>query len=229
MKRTLDVATSYLASTFGLAAGMYTGAIGPRPARRLELFEFEACPYCRRVRAALSILDLEATIYPCPKGGRRYRSEAVRRGGKAQFPYLVDSGAGVEMYESSQIVAYLFEQYGNGRPPPTLGAAGLFPFQLASAMRAMRGLRARPARKPEKPLELWSFESSPYCRIARERLCELELPYVLHNVAKRSPSRPGFVARSGRMQVPWLLDPNTGETLFESADICSYLEATYGL
>ena len=61
------------------------------------------------------------------------------------------------------------------------------------------------------------------------RLCELELPYLLHNVAKRSPSRPAFIARSGKMMVPWLFDPNTGTQLHESADILAYLDTTYAL
>jgi len=30
------------------------------------------------------------------------------------------------------------------------------------------------------------------------------------------------------MQVPWLWDPNTGQGLYESADIVRYLETTYG-
>ena len=81
---------------------------------------------------------------------------------------------------------------------------------------------------PGELLELWSFEASPFCRIVREVLCELELPYVLHNVAKGSPSRPGFLAISGKMQVPFLRDPNTGRMLFESAEIVEYLHMTYG-
>jgi hypothetical protein len=40
-----------------------------------------------------------------------------------------------------------------------------------------------------------------------------ELPYLLHNVAKGSPSREGFVRRSGKMQVPYLVDPNTGKSV----------------
>jgi anaphase-promoting complex subunit 7 len=59
-------------------------------------------------------------------------------------------------------------------------------------------------------------------------LCELELPYVLHNVAKRSPSRPAFVALSGDMMVPYLVDPNTDTRMFESADILAYLGEQYG-
>jgi len=56
----------------------------------------------------------------------------------------------------------------------------------------------------------------------------LEIPYVLHNVAKNSPSRDAFVALSGKMQVPYLVDPNGGVAMFESADIVDYLDATYG-
>ena len=33
-------------------------------------------------------------IYPCPKGGTRFRPEIRRRGGKEQFPYLVDPNTG---------------------------------------------------------------------------------------------------------------------------------------
>jgi len=81
---------------------------------------------------------------------------------------------------------------------------------------------------PAQPLELWSYESSPYCRLVREVLCELELPYVLHNVAKGSPRRDAFVKRSGKMMVPYLADPNTGREMFESADIVAYVNSTYG-
>ena len=80
-----------------------------------------------------------------------------------------------------------------------------------------------------QPLELWSFESSPYCRMTRAMLTELELPYLLHNVGRKSPRRAAFIARSGKMQVPWLSDPNTGTELFESKAIIDYLDQTYGL
>lgn len=82
----------------------------------------------------------------------------------------------------------------------------------------------------------------------RERLTELELPYTLHNLGKEQfadmgPAamrvRPGpyhpkpggkreqLLARLGRVQVPYLEDPNTGTSLFESAAIIDYLEQTY--
>jgi glutathione S-transferase len=229
MIRALDVATSVAATLARAGAGATVAALGHRPEQRLELYEFEGCPYCRKVREALSVLDLEATIWPCPKNGPRFRPELEQRGGKAQFPYLVDPNTGKELYESDDIVRYLFETYGDGQVPLLLSAGVLTDVSagIASAWRAGNGRFYREARAPEQLLELWSFEASPFSRIAREALCTLELPYVLHNVARQSPSREAFVARSGKMQVPFLYDPNTQTELFESADIVAYLESTY--
>jgi glutathione S-transferase len=229
MNRALDVATSLAASLARAGVGMKVGALGPRPEKPLELYEFEACPFCRKVREALTVLDLDALVLPCPKGGPRFREDVKRRGGKYQFPYLVDPNTGKEMYESDDIVAYLFERYGAGRPPALLAPGPLTNLSagLASALRPGFGSRYRPAQAPESPLELWSFEASPFCRIVRECLSSLELPYRLNNVGKGSGKRTGFAQRSGKMMVPWLVDPNTGVTMFESAEIVGYLERTY--
>jgi glutaredoxin len=81
---------------------------------------------------------------------------------------------------------------------------------LVDLCRGERGRTARPSRAPGQPLELYSFEASPFFRIARETLCDLELPYRLINVAKRSAQREAFIALTGKMQVPYLVDPNTG-------------------
>ena len=118
--RALDVLTSFSASICRGGLGMSVGPLGPRPAQPLELYDFEACPYCRKVREALSILDLDAIVRPCPKGGRRFRLEVERRGGKQQFPYLIDPDCGLALYESDAIVRHLFERYGNGRVPLAL-------------------------------------------------------------------------------------------------------------
>jgi glutathione S-transferase len=229
MIRPLDVATSVLTTIGRLGTGMRVGAVGRRPERPLELYEFEACPFCRKVREALSILDLDAIVYPCPKGGPTYRPRVRERGGRELFPYLVDPNSGKAMYESSDIVTYLFSEYGNGRVPIALGAGMLTDASsmLAGLPRLGGGSRYRRARVPEQLLELYSFEASPFCRIAREALSSLELAYRLHNVAQGSARREAFAARSGRMMVPWLADPNTGAQLFESADIVAYLNETY--
>jgi glutathione S-transferase len=230
MIRPLDVATSFASTLLRVPSGMAVGTLGKRPKKMLELYEFEACPFCRKVREALSMLDLEAMVYPCPKGGSRFRSHVKTRGGKLLFPYLVDPNTNTAMYESDDIITYLYQTYGDGTVPVPLklGPLTTLSSSLASAMRPLHGTRAIPSREPKKPLELWSFEISPFSRIAREALCSLELPYVLHNVAKHSPSRPAFVKRSGKMQVPYLVDPNTGAAMFESADIVAYLHETYG-
>jgi glutathione S-transferase len=229
VNRTLDLTFSTFATVARFATGMNVGPLGPRPEQPLELYEFEACPFCRKVREAFSILDLNAVIYPCPKKGPRFREEVKRRGGKYLFPYLVDPNTGEAMYESDDIVAYLFREYGAGEIPLLLtpGLLTMATAGLASAFRPGFGARYRPARAPEKPLELYSFEASPFCRLARECLASLEIPYLLHNVAKGSPQRDAFVQRSGKMMVPYLVDPNAGVEMFESADIVRYLEKTY--
>lgn len=227
--RAYDLATSFAASIARAGTGMEVSGAAARPERLLELFEFESCPFCRKVREALSILDLDAMIYPCPQDGPRFRPEAIARGGKRQFPYLVDPNTGREMYESDVIVGYLFATYGDGSVPWMLSLPVIpdLTSGLASAARFTAGRRYRAAKEPDKPLELWSFEASPYCRLVRERLCELEIPYVLHNVAKGSPKRNAFIARSGKMMVPYLADPNTGREMFESAEILAYLDKTW--
>ena len=46
-------------------------------------------------------------------------------------------------------------------------------------------------------------------------------------MAKGSPQREAFVARSGKMMVPYLADPNREVAMFESVDIVEYLNRTY--
>lgn len=231
MARPLALATSYAASIARLGAGMRVAGLGKRPEQPLELYEFEACPHCRKAREALSILDLDARIFPCPRGGTRYRRVVQERGGKLRFPYLVDPNNRRTMYESADIVRYLATEYGDGKVPISLAFGPLTTLSsgLATAVRPTSGRAAVASRAPAQPLELWSFEASPYCRLVRDALCALELPYLLHNVAKGSPKRDAFVALSGKMQVPYLRDPNTGVAMFESAAIVRYLEQTYAI
>ncbi|MEO7113938.1 MAG: glutathione S-transferase N-terminal domain-containing protein, partial [Polyangiaceae bacterium] len=201
--RTLDVATSFLVSGFRFAAGQYVRGNSRRPPKLLELYEFEACPFCRKAREALCELELDAIIYPCPKNGR-FRDQVKKRGGKMMFPFLIDPNTGKEMYESDDIIRYLATTYANGEISWTLkmGPLTTLSSSLASAVRMSRGLTARRARAPEELLELWSFEASPYCRLVREALCELEIPYVLHNVPKKGATREAFIARSGKNEGP---------------------------
>lgn len=251
LRHNLAVATSLLASQ--LRGWRGTGAYRPasrQPSMLLELYEYEDCPYCRLVREALTELDLDAQIYPCPKGGKRFRPRVKEMGGKFQFPFLVDPNTGRQMYESADIVAYLRETYADHTSTPGVldRRIKVATSTLATIVRGGRGIRMRRSRAPAKPLELFSFESSPYSRLVREALTELELPYVLRNTGKghwkdlgppavrdklhksakdTTRNRKVLAERTGRVQLPYLIDPNTGREMFESAAILRYLEETY--
>lgn len=245
-----SLATSMIATLVRGTNGIQSNPAAVKPAKTLQLYDMENCPYCRLVREALTELDLDAEIYPCPKNGERFRPMVEERGGKAQFPYLVDPNNGVEMYESLDIVEYLFDTYGQ-RPLPLKWRAGRLQTlgsMLASAPRMNQGLRARPGAEPEYMLELYSFESSPYARPVRELLCEMEIPYILRSCGRTQlqewvipplrerlnitpdsdlDNRRALQAAEGKVSIPYLYDPNTEQGLFESGDILDYLKSTY--
>jgi len=227
----------------------------PRPSKLMTIYLKESCPFSRKVREGLSELDIDVEVRPCPIEGTRYRPELVTRGGKEQVPFLVDMNKGVTMYESSEILNHIYKEYGPGESHiPTLlqsGFIGTGSSRLATLMRALpwHGLfqykgddkTSMKTLVPgsdahtidvyhppvDKPIHLYSFEGSPYCRLVREALDSLEIPYYLHNVARGSPRREEFVKLSGKMQVPFINDENTGTKMFESEDIIEYLYKTY--
>jgi glutathione S-transferase len=51
---------------------------------------------------------------------------------------------------------------------------------------------------------------------------------LLDEYTPRQRNRVALMERAGRIAVPYLVDPNTGAELFESADILDYLDQTYG-
>lgn len=202
----------------------------PRPELALQLFEFEACPYCKKVREALAMLDLDAVIYPCPKEGPTWRKFVEEKEGKTQFPYLVDPNKNTSMFESDVIVHYLWTMYGDGDVPESLRSSTTIPLLKAgSAARGDRGRTYRPSRVPDQPLVLWGYEGSPFVKLAKEALSELELPYLLVACARGSPKRQILFDNRGVFQVPYLEDPNEGVAMFESASIVQYLEDKYAL
>jgi glutathione S-transferase len=212
----------------------------PRPAKPIVLFEFQSCPFCAKVREAASFLDLDVLFLPCPKGGARFRPQAERLGGKQQFPLMLDvsaPGGPVMMYESNDIIRYLFDRYGPGVDaipgPLQAGTFSTVSAGLALLPRGGAGGRAAETNAsragPPKPLVLWAYEASPFVRLVRERLGELELPHLQVTCARGSADkRQRLLDARGAFQVPYLEDPNTGSFLFESAAILSYLDETYG-
>lgn len=246
-----NIASSMLATVVRGVTGINSLPAEEKPEALLQLYDIENCPYCRLVREVLTELDLDAEIYPCPKSGERYRPDVVERGGKAQFPYLVDPNTGVEMYESLDIVTYLYETYGQ-RPLPLkwrMGKLQTVGSMLASAPRVSRGMEANTGKLPVYMLELYSFESSPYARPVRELLCEMEIPYVVRSCGRSElqewvlpPLRKAFKILpestlqnrrqlqedEGKVSIPFLYDPNSETGMFESKDILKYLRDNYG-
>jgi len=242
-----EVASSTSASTLRAWRGTMVRSRVEPPAQALQLFDIEGCPHCRPVREALTELDLDVEVYPCPRRGQRHRRRARELAGRESFPTLHDPDLGVTIVGRSRVLGHLFARFADARTPLRF-RGGVNTSRLASAARHMRGYFARPARPAAELLELYSFESSPFSRLVRERLCELELAYTLHNLGKEQTAdigapglrltlapyapRPGgkraaLEARGGLVQVPYLVDPNTARALYESREILDYLDATY--
>lgn len=201
----------------------------PRPAEPLELYAAQDAEG-KKVREALSILDLPVMFYPCPAGGSAHSAALTARAAAA--PLLIDSTRGLEVTGGDAIVAHLFRNYGNNRPPAVLAPGPLNDLTAAAAVATRGGAGATytgdPAKRPAAPLEYWGYEGSPFCVLVQEALAELDLPHLFRPVARGSPSRQELLQRRGHFQVPYIEDPNTGAAMFESAAIVEYLRATYG-
>jgi len=251
MRKLLNQTTSLIASVLRAGNGIKVldgvNAFN-RPKKIITLYNIEMCPFVRKVREATTMLDLDTEVKPCPKGGTRFRPEAVKIGGKAQFPFIVDPNTGVKMYESSDIIKYLFHTYGPGETKipalltgsklaTTLSMIATFirihPFNTLIPQLPRITPQALFKQEPvehitiEKPIHIYNYEGSGHCRFVRETLDILEIPYIAHNLGKDSPKRKEFAAMSGKMQVPYLYDENTGKRMFESTDIVRYLYNTY--
>ena len=227
----LNNASSFTVSVVRVGRGLIANRRAAKmPEKPLELYEFESCPYCRKVRDVLTELDLEYRCYPCAKGSK-HRKTVEELGGKRGFPFIRDPNTGMQSYESETIIDYLHTTYGKGRGSIArfFGPLNTFDCALASAIRPKGGKvadKVRDRKALEQPLVLFSFEASPYCRKVREALAELDLSYLCKNVGKKSPRRSELVALGGKMLVPYLVDPNTA--MDESDDIVAYLWQTYG-
>ncbi|KAL5760120.1 hypothetical protein ACOSQ2_018958 [Xanthoceras sorbifolium] len=128
--KVFDILGASLSLVFRLGTGVFvsgciltgfkvkeTSKLGPRPEKPIEIYEFESCPFCRKVREIVSVLDLDVLYYPCPRNGPNFRPKVAQMGGKQQFPYMVDPNTGVSMYESDEIIKYLVGKYGDGSVP----------------------------------------------------------------------------------------------------------------
>ena len=248
MSNTLKGVIAMAPSLARLARGAVATGNRSVPPPTLELYDCENDSECRPVREALTTLDLEVMVYPVPKNGTRFRQRLTAFSGSDNIPFLHDPNSDARLQGTDAIVNYLYTQFApEGKKAPM----NLLPLaSVASALRGSKGRNVRPSKAPEQPLELYSFEASPFARLVRELLCELEIPYLLHNVGKtpgkmaewlppilrenkvkgyqpETENRRKLVTTGGHMMVPYLVDPNTEVAMYESADIQAYLLKTY--
>ena len=223
-------------SLFGFRDGSSVLASCARPEQPLKLYEYEASPYCRKVREACAMLDLDVFCLPCPGARKGFAAQLGELGGKMMVPYLVDPNVTptVAMYESDDIIEYLFESYGPGKEAVPWLLKGPFAFWTCAFAAIVRGLaggqldaRARPDNPEMEPIVMWGYEGSPFVRPVREKLNELGLPHLIRYCGRGSAKRDQMVAETGRFQVPFISDPNTGAALYESDAIVKYLDAVY--
>jgi len=81
--------------------------------KTLILYQREGCPYCQIARKKLAQLDLRVLLIPVEKNGED-RVELKQVSGQQSVPVLVDKDKVI--VESSEILTYLDQTYGNGKP-----------------------------------------------------------------------------------------------------------------
>ncbi len=224
----------------------------PRPKQNLIIYEYDASPYCKRVREIVNVLDLTVEYRPCP-GARQsaFSRELLERTGRQTVPYLIDPNTNVEMFESNDIIQYLVQTYGPSDAssydskalwPITFEFFSIFTSTLSAIVRDMPASKRQPNARSDNeqmiPIELWGYECSPFVKPVREKLCALALPHVMVSCSRGSANRDLLLERisagtstgtgtTARFQVPYIVDPNTNISMFESAEICEYLDAVY--
>jgi glutathione S-transferase len=77
-------------------------------------------------------------------------------------------------------------------------------------------------------ITLYRLQACPFCERVVRRLNEYGLDYDSRFVEPMHSDRDVVKRLTGKRTVPALVDENTGATLTESANIVSYLDATYG-
>lgn len=248
-----DVMHAMLTSTVRFWNGVSTRPARRKPEQLLALYEYEGHADCRLVREVLTELDIDAQIYPCPEGGLRFQTQMIRQTETMAVPALVDPNTDKVFVGATAIITYLYEMYALEYVPlkwSRLKTLNTLTSVASGYVRGGRGVKAASSKPVADPLELWSFESSPYARPVRERLSELEIPYILHSTGRSTwqdwllpevravvapnytpehEGRKALLARTGKVSIPFLVDPNTGIEMFESDEILAYLEETYAL
>ena len=187
---------------------------------KLKLYDIENSNNCRLVRELVTELDLVVEIIPSAPNSRENK---LPQGTKV--PCLVASlpdGKEKVLAGVSDITDFLKSTFSN--ESGTISSDEAEPLQqaiqalapvslfLASALRTGRGSQVSPAatastrvNRPQKNLILYSYEGNQFCRLVREVLTELDLPYELKSAGKGSSRRSELAELTGgSTQCPYL-------------------------
>lgn len=202
----------------------------PRPTERIVLYDNESLPGCKRVREMMNLLDI---TYEC----RPSFGDDIMDG----LPCIDDPNVvgKIKISGDNEIIEHLLTNY--GPPADTFDRKALWPItfqefalltsQLAISLRGNVGKTQQPNARQDnanmKPIELWAYECSPFVRPVKEKLSSLGLPHVVVSCSRGSRNRNRMIEKTGRFQVPYIVDDNTGIDMFEGAEIVEYLEAVY--
>ena len=74
---------------------------------KLDLYKFDACPYCQRVMKVIEASGRTDIEYHDTRTSEEDRLYLIERGGKEQVPCLFIDGS--PLYESMDIIAWLEE------------------------------------------------------------------------------------------------------------------------
>jgi len=220
-----------------------------------KLYDIENDMECRRVREKITEYDLVIErVIPATSNSRAIQASSI-----AVPTLVADvDGKEVTISGADDIIAFFDEKFSTDREAkkdetPTITEqmeaedaiamdqikdklSDLTSF-LPGILRAGRGSSVCSAAspslsppRPEKPLILYSYEGNQFCRLVREVLTELDITYELRSAGKGSPRREELASiTGGSSQCPYLMDPNTGTNMPESADIVEYLYQNYAL
>ncbi len=78
------------------------------PKEMLEVYQFEGCPFCRKVRQKMTELGLD---FIARQVDSEDRTRVEKVSGQSNVPVLVDPNNDTVMPESDDIVEYLEEHY----------------------------------------------------------------------------------------------------------------------
>lgn len=203
----------------------------------LTLYEYNGCPFCQRLRAVISELDLDAQVYPTPRvtvkeyaktGDSRYRPEVGEKSGQLMFPYLEDPNTGTQLSDSGAIITYLLNTYGGGAEAKPFTTLALSKLLLRSLRLSLYfGVLRVPSRLPEQPLVFLGAQGDPGSIVVSDALTCLELPYLWKSCAKGSRKAGELEKLAGPKAICCLRDPNTGFLSSLPSEIAKYLYATY--